>query len=50
MPQAFLDCVNNGGKVRTIKIGKDGKKYMHVCYLNGQSFAGEIRTKEEKPK
>jgi hypothetical protein len=43
MPAAFEKCVKNGGKVRTKKLG--GGKYMHICYLNGKSYAGEVKTK-----
>ncbi len=50
MPQPFLDCVAKGGKVRTIDIGKDKKKYMRVCYLDGKSYPGEVKVKKEKPK
>lgn len=41
-PQAFEDCIKNGGRVRTKKIGKD--KHMHICWLNGKSSAGEVMT------
>ncbi len=30
MPEDFLKCVREGGRVITIKIGED--KYRHVCY------------------
>ena len=46
MPKAFLECVRKGGKVRTIKIDKD--HYMHVCWLNGKSYAGEVKKKKKK--
>jgi hypothetical protein len=47
MPADFQKCVDEGGKVRTIKI-KDNR-YMHVCYdKSGKSHAGEVRTKEVK--
>ena len=45
MPQAFNECVKNGGRVRT-KTLKDGK-YIHICFLGGKSYAGEVRTKEK---
>lgn len=48
MPKDFDECVKGGGRVRTIKVGKD--KYMHICYLNGKSHAGEIHEKKEKKK
>lgn len=47
MPKDFDDCVAGGGRVRTIKVGKD--KYMHVCYdKQGKSHAGEVKTKKVK--
>jgi hypothetical protein len=44
MPEEFEKCVKNGGRVRTKKLS--GNKYMHVCFLNGKSYAGEVKTKE----
>jgi len=46
MPQAFLNCVKNGGKVFTVKIGKN--KYVHGCRMKGSKKAvyGEIKKKE----
>ncbi len=41
MPKAFLDCIKKGGKVFTIKIGKD--KYRHGCELKGKTYYGEIK-------
>lgn len=46
MPESFDKCVNEGGRVRTIKL--KGGRYMRICYLNGKSHAGEVKTKEEK--
>ena len=48
MPKAFTDCVKNGGKVRTKKLS--GGKFVHICFLNGKSYAGEVRTKEDAKK
>jgi len=47
-PQDFEKCVADGGRVRTIKVGKD--KYMRICYDSaGKSHAGEVKvTKEQK--
>ena len=44
MPAAFLRCVKNGGRVRTKKLS--GNRYMHICFLNGKSYAGEVKTKK----
>lgn len=41
MPAAFDNCVKNGGRVRTKKV--NSKQYMHICFLNGKSYAGEVR-------
>ena len=45
MPIAFDRCVKNGGRVRTVKLGKT--KYRHVCYLNGKSFQGHVKAKKK---
>ena len=45
MPVAFTECVKNGGRVRTKKLS--GGKYIHICFLNGKSYAGEVRTAEK---
>jgi hypothetical protein len=44
MPAAFDKCRSGGGKIRTKQLG--GGKYMHVCILNGKSYAGEVKTKQ----
>ncbi len=46
MPADFDACVKNGGRVRTINIGKD--KYQHICWIGGKSHAGDVKTKKEK--
>jgi len=48
MPKEFNDCVAKGGKVRTKTLS--GGKYMHICYLNGKSYAGEVKKKEKAMK
>jgi len=48
MPKAFLECKKRGGHIRTIKHGKN--KYQHICYINGKSYAGEVKTKKKKEK
>lgn len=32
--------------MRTKKLS--GNRYMHVCFIGGKSYAGEVRTKEKK--
>jgi len=44
MSELFLNCVKKNGKVITKKIDKN--KYMHICYLNGKAYPGEILYKE----
>ena len=47
MPADFDKCVREGGRVRTMKVGKD--RYMHICYDKaGKSHAGEVKTKQKK--
>jgi len=44
MPAAFDECVAKGGRVRTKDLGAG--KYIHICFYNGKSFAGEVRQKK----
>lgn len=45
MPEDFDVCVKAGGRVRTMKVGKN--RYMHVCYdKEGKSHAGEVKVKK----
>jgi len=47
VPADFEKCVNEGGRVRTVKVGKD--KYLHVCYdKEGKSHSGEVKTKVKR--
>jgi len=46
MGAAFDACVSQGGRVRTKKL--KGNKYMHVCFIRGKSYAGEVKTKKSK--
>jgi len=48
MPKDFLACVSGGGRVRTKKLS--GNRYLHICFLNGKSYASEVKTKEKKSK
>lgn len=43
MPKAFNDCRAAGGQIRT-KVIEPGSKYMHICILNGKTFAGDVKT------
>jgi len=42
MPQAFDNCRRNGGKIRTKRI--NSRQYMHICFLNGKSYPGEVKS------
>jgi len=42
MPQAFIDCVKAGGRVRSKRLS--GGKYIKLCFKNGKSYAGETHT------
>jgi hypothetical protein len=46
MPKQFESCVSEGGRVRTKTL--KGGKYIHLCFKDGKSFAGEVKTKEKK--
>ena len=46
MPREFESCVKSGGRVRTLRVGKD--KYKHICYRDdGKSFAGHTKKKKK---
>ena len=48
MPAGYENCVAKGGRVRTKSLSKG--RYMHICFMNGKSYAGEVKTKEVKKK
>lgn len=48
MPASFDNCVKKGGSVKTVTINKKKGTYMHVCYLKGKSYPGEVKTKKSK--
>lgn len=41
MPASFNRCVARGGRVRTKSL--KGGKYIHLCFSNGKSYAGEVK-------
>lgn len=45
MPKDFDDCVKNGGRVRIKGLG--GGKYIHICFLDGKSYSGEVKKKKK---
>jgi len=40
MPQSFLKCVRDGGRVRSKRVNAD--EYIKICYLKGKSYPGEV--------
>ena len=44
MPAQFDACVAAKGRVRTKSLPKG--KYIHICFLRGKSFAGEVKMKK----
>jgi hypothetical protein len=46
MPQDFVDCIKNGGRVVTKKL-KNGK-YIKICYdKEGNSHNGEVKKSKD---
>lgn len=55
MPKEFDVCVRNKGRVRTVSgpskhhgLGPD--EYVQYCFLEGESFRGDIKKKEKQSK
>ncbi len=46
MPAQFEACVKAGGRVRT--KGLKAGRYIHICFKNGKSYAGEVKKKKKK--
>lgn len=44
MPESFDKCVSGGGRVRTKTLS--GGRYMRICFLNGKSYAGEVKKRK----
>ncbi len=42
MPEDFLKCIENGGKVITKRVNKN--QYIKVCYKDGKNYSGEVHT------
>jgi len=39
MPEDYLRCIKEGGRVRSKRLNKD--EYLPICYKDGKSYAGE---------
>jgi hypothetical protein len=48
MPAGFDRCRAAGGKIRTVK--PNANTYIHICYLGGKSYRGEIKHTQNKGK
>jgi len=53
MPEAFNNCVNNNGKVRTVsgpskEHGLKAGQYVKFCTLGGKTYRGHVHTKKGK--
>lgn len=46
MPADFNKCVASGGRVRTKTLSNG--RYMHLCFKDGKSYSGEVKTKSHK--
>lgn len=46
MPKGFNMCRKKGGRIRTKSL-PDGR-YIHVCFLKGKSYAGEVKRKKKR--
>ena len=47
MGKAFKRAVAKGARVRTKKLS--GGRYIHIAFLNGKSYAGEVHKKKTNP-
>jgi len=47
MPAAFKEAIRKGARVRTKKLS--GGRYIHVAYLDGKSYQGEVKKKKTNP-
>ena len=45
MPEAFDNCVKAGGRVRRKTLS--GGKYINICFKDGKSHAGYVKSKHE---
>ena len=44
MPKDFERCVAQGGRIRTKNLG--GGKYVHICFKDGKSYSGHVKTRK----
>jgi hypothetical protein len=55
MPRDFDVCQRNGGRVRRVSgpnkdHGLIKGEYVNYCYINGESFRGEVKKTKSKKK
>ena len=53
MPEAFDNCVSQGGRVRRIsgpnkRFGLSKNQYLNICFKEGEMFRGHLKTKKNK--
>jgi len=48
MSEKFYKCIADGGRVRTKQLGNG--RYLHLCFLKGKSYAGEVRVNKKTKK
>jgi hypothetical protein len=41
MPAEFDMCRSKGGQIKTKRV--NAHQYMHLCFLDGKSYPGEIK-------
>ena len=44
MPEDFEKCRRRGGRIRTKSLS--GGRYIHLCFIDGKSYAGEIKQRK----
>lgn len=48
MPKGFEECRKRGGRIRTKQLSNG--RYIHICYIDGKSFAGYVKRKLKRNK
>lgn len=46
-PESFDRCVRNQGRVRRKTLS--GGRYINICFKDGKSYAGHVKTKKSAP-
>lgn len=53
MPKAFENCVDSGGRVRTMigpnkRFALSGGEYVKICFLGKRMFRGHVHKRKRK--